>query len=83
MVSVSVKTQYCIIEADHFPTMCRCDMELMLYCRVAVDVEAANETQPCHTSVDLPEVGAAEQEHLSSLSIFLILCVLGKCNHYL
>lgn len=40
--------------------------------------EAGNETEPCHTSIDLPEVGAAEQEHLSSLSIFLILCVLGN-----
>ncbi|KAK8397715.1 hypothetical protein O3P69_004478 [Scylla paramamosain] len=44
-----------------------------------VDTEPANETQACHSSVDLPEVGAAEQEHLSSLSIFLILCVLAMC----
>ncbi|KAG7171154.1 Sodium/hydrogen exchanger 8-like [Homarus americanus] len=44
----------------------------------SVDADPANETQPCHTSVDLPEMGAAEQEHLSSLSIFLILsmCVI-------
>lgn len=46
---------------------------------VVVDGEASNETQLCHSSVDLPEVGAAEQEHLSSLSIFLILCVLAMC----
>lgn len=44
-----------------------------------VDADPTNETQLCHTSVDLPEVGAAEQEHLSSLSIFLILCVLAMC----
>lgn len=44
-----------------------------------VDVESTNETTVCHTSADLPAVGAAEQEHLSSLSIFLILCVLALC----
>lgn len=51
-----------------------------LFFRVIADGESSNETQACHTSVDLPEVGAAEQEHLSSLSIFLILCVLGTVN---
>ncbi|KAB7496435.1 Sodium/hydrogen exchanger 8 [Armadillidium nasatum] len=41
--------------------------------------ESANDTSECQQSVDLPAKGAAEQEHLSSLSIFLILCVLGIC----
>ncbi|KAK7077214.1 Sodium/hydrogen exchanger 8 [Halocaridina rubra] len=44
-----------------------------------VDVEQSNDTSSCQSSVDLPAVGAAEQEHLSSLSIFLILCVLALC----
>lgn len=54
----------------------------LLFSRVIADNESSNETQACHTSVDLPEVGAAEQEHLSSLSIFLILCVLGMVNYW-
>ncbi|KAF2364327.1 Na+/H+ exchanger [Trinorchestia longiramus] len=38
-----------------------------------------NLTNSCTESEDLPAVGAAEKEHLSSLSIFLILCILGLC----
>ncbi|KAA0202789.1 hypothetical protein HAZT_HAZT010463 [Hyalella azteca] len=38
-----------------------------------------NLTDSCNESEDLPAVGAAEKEHLSSLSIFLILCILGLC----
>lgn len=43
------------------------------------DIENGNETSACITSVDLPSKGAAEQEHISSMSIFLILCVLAMC----
>ncbi|XP_076034714.1 na[+]/H[+] hydrogen exchanger 1 [Oratosquilla oratoria] len=43
------------------------------------DNSSPNETSTCQESVDLPAMGSAEQEHLSSLSIFLILCVLAIC----
>uniref|UniRef100_A0A6A7G718 Sodium/hydrogen exchanger n=1 Tax=Hirondellea gigas TaxID=1518452 RepID=A0A6A7G718_9CRUS len=44
------------------------------------DVVVSNLTaNACQESEDLPSIGAAEQEHLSSLSIFLILCILGLC----
>lgn len=52
--------------------------KMCLAFRGTVDTDSSNETVSCQSSVDLPAVGAAEQEHLSSLSIFLILCVLGK-----
>lgn len=55
--------------------------DILLLCfvfRGTVDTDSSNETLSCQSSVDLPAVGAAEQEHLSSLSIFLILCVLGE-----
>ena len=46
-------------------------------------MEVVNDTSSCQQSIDLPAKGAAEQEHLSSLSIFLILCVLGMLSHFL